>query len=236
MPETWSMMRSNQGRGNDLVKKLRRFHGAIFLTVLTFLLLPNAAVNAKQAPIRIVALGDSITAGYGLSPEQSFPVQLEAALKARGVNTKVINAGVSGDTTAGGLARVGDVIRANPKVVIVELGANDGLRGIDPETTYSDLDGILTQLAQRHIRVLLTGMYAPPNLGREFGAEFDAVFTRLAKEHGVAFYPFFLKGVAANAKLNQDDGIHPNAAGVRVIVKNILPYLLPLLKTSPRDQ
>ena len=144
----------------------------------------------------------------------------------------MINSGVSGSTSAGGLAVLPSVIAQKPQVAIVELGSNDGLRGLDPDTTYANLDEILTRLSDHHIRVLLAGMLAPPNLGREFGDEFNAIYPRLAEKHKVAFYPFFLDGVATVRDLNQDDGMHPNAAGVRVIVENIMPYLLPLVEAG----
>jgi acyl-CoA thioesterase-1 len=188
--------------------------------------------HATPAPVKIVAFGDSLTAGYGLRPEDAFPARLQAALRARGLDAEVVNSGVSGSTTAGGLAVLPSVIAQKPQVVIVELGSNDGLRGLDPETTYANLDTILTRLSDHHIRVLLAGMLAPPNLGREFGDEFNAIYPRLAEKHKVALYPFFLDGVATVRDLNQDDGMHPNAAGVRVIVENIMPYLLPLVEAG----
>ena len=178
----------------------------------------------------IVALGDSLTAGYGVVAKDSFPVRLEAALREIGVNARVVNAGVSGDTSAGGLARIDWVIAGNPDLVpdlvIVELGSNDGLRGLDPAAMEANLDAILARLANQGVPAVLTGTLAPPNLGRAYGAAFKAVFPRLAKHHGVVFYPFFLDGVAAQPALNQRDGIHPNPAGVRVIVERITPYIL----------
>ncbi|MEJ0070784.1 MAG: arylesterase [Pseudomonadota bacterium] len=180
-------------------------------------------------PLKLLALGDSLTAGYGLPSDLSFSAKLEAALKAQGLNVTVINAGVSGDTSAGGLARLDWLLADKPDAVIVELGANDGLRGLDPQVTYDNLDAVLARLRQRQIPVLLAGMYAPPNLGRDYGAQFNGVFPRLAEKHAALFYPFFLDGVAAESALTQADGMHPNAAGVGVIVDRMLPYVKKLI-------
>ena len=174
----------------------------------------------------IVAFGDSLTAGYGLEDADSFPVRLQAALAERGLPAKVINSGVSGDTTAGGRARLAWSLPADVDLVILELGANDGLRAIDPAETEANLDAMLAELDRRGIDVLLAGMLAPPNLGREYGEAFNAVFPRLAKKYGATLYPFFLDGVAADAALNQPDGIHPNADGVVRIVERITPYVM----------
>ena len=179
-------------------------------------LAPRPAATADD--VVIVALGDSLTAGFGVAAEQAFPSQLEAALAARGIAARVVNAGVSGDTTAGGRVRLDWVLADEPDLVIVELGANDGLRGVDPRATKANLDDILARLAARGVKVLLTGMLAPPNLGADYGADFNGLFPALAADYGVVFYPFFLDGVAAQPHLNQADGIHPNDAGVRVIV------------------
>ncbi len=176
-------------------------------------------------------LGDSLTAGYGVARADSFPAQLEARLADAGLEVAVINAGVSGDTAAGGKRRLDWLLADQPQAVILELGANDGLRGIDPEQTYQNLDAILTRLAHEGLPVLLTGMLAPPNYGQAYGKAFKAMFLRLAEKHGVAFYPFFLEGVAGRSHLNQHDGLHPNAAGVAVIVEGILPAALDLLET-----
>ena len=193
-------------------------------------LLGAAADEAAAARRHVVlAFGDSLTSGFGLETERSFPAQLKAALAQAGHDVEVINAGVAGDTTTGGRARLAWSLARRPDAVIVELGANDGLRGIDPGLTAANLDAILAALARRGLPVLLTGMYAPPNLGRAYGAAFNAIFPRLAKKHGVAFFPFFLDGVAARPSLNQPDGIHPNAEGVAVIVQRILPYVVKLL-------
>ncbi|MFL4981080.1 MAG: arylesterase [Xanthobacteraceae bacterium] len=180
-------------------------------------------VLAADAPVRIVALGDSLTAGFGLPPEATFPARLEAALRARGLAVEVANAGVSGDTVSGGLARLDWSVPEGTHAVIVELGANDALRGVDPAVTRSALDAILRRLGERHIAVLLTGMRAPPNMGADYVRAFDAVFPTLAAAHDVVFDPFFLDGVAADRALNQPDGLHPTAGGVEAIVRRILP-------------
>jgi acyl-CoA thioesterase-1 len=191
---------------------------------------PAPAAAAAESAVHILALGDSLTAGYGLPSDQAFPVKLQAALKAKGIDAVVDNAGVSGDTTAGGLARLDWTLQGRkPGYAIVELGANDGLRGLDPATTRANLDAILSKLQAAGVRVLLAGMYAPPNLGRDYGQEFNAIYPALAAKHKVALYPFFLDGVAANAALNQADGMHPSAAGVDVIVERILPAVTRLL-------
>lgn len=191
------------------------------------------ALPAAADTIRVLAFGDSLTAGYGLARPESFPAQLERALTAGGHSVEVVNAGVSGDTTAGGLARLDWVLAALPKggpvVSIVELGANDALRGLDPAATETNLDAIVARLKAAGIGVLLAGMKAPPNLGREYVAEFDALYPRLAERHGVPLYPFFLDGVAAHGPLNLADGKHPNADGIAVIVARILPHVRALL-------
>jgi acyl-CoA thioesterase I len=178
-----------------------------------------------ETEIRILALGDSLMAGYGLAQPNSFPSKLEHVLKNEGLTVKVINAGVSGDTSAGGLARLEWSLVAKPHAVVLALGANDGLRGLDPKTTFDNLDAIVSSLGKKGIAVLLVGMKAPPNLGKSYGAEYDAIFPTIAKAHQLELYPFFLKGVVTKRELNQKDGIHPNEAGVGVIVRNILPYI-----------
>jgi acyl-CoA thioesterase-1 len=186
---------------------------------------------AAQAPreVRILALGDSLTAGYGLARPDGFVPQLQAALRAKGVPATVLDAGVSGDTTAGGRARLDWALADRPDVVIVALGGNDLLRGLDPAATYANLNDILTRLAARNIPVLLAGMLGPRNLGAEFVTAFEGAYQRLAREHDVVFYPFFLDGVAGEAALNQPDGIHPNARGVAVMVERIMPSVEALL-------
>ena len=188
--------------------------------------LPAAA--AKET--RLLVLGDSLTSGWGLAARDAFPAQLERALRAAGrEDVRVIASGVAGDTTAGGRARLAWSLADRPDAAIVELGANDGLRGIDPASTYGNLDAILAELKRRGIPVLLAGMYAPPNLGSEYGEAFNAIYPRLSERHGVILYPFFLEGVAVEPGLNQPDGIHPNEDGVAVIVERILPYVMKVL-------
>jgi acyl-CoA thioesterase-1 len=191
-----------------------------------------AAMPARAEPIRIVALGDSLTAGYGLEAAESFTRQLEAALKARGHDIVIVDAGVSGDTASDGLARVDWSVGEDADAVIVELGANDALRGVDPAITRAALDGILARLRERGLPVLLAGMLAPPNMGAAYGAEFNPIYPQLAAEHGAILYPFFLDGVAAEAGLNQPDGIHPNAEGVAVIVGGMVPAVEALIKQA----
>jgi acyl-CoA thioesterase-1 len=188
------------------------------------------ASGASADPARIVMLGDSITAGYGLTEADSLPARLQAALKARGRDVVVENAGVSGDTSAGGLARLDWAVAGKPDVVIVELGANDGLRGLDPAATRANLSAIIRRLKEKGVAVMLAGMYAPPNLGPAYGNDFNALYPRLAREHDIAFYPFILEGVAARPELNQSDGIHPNARGVAAIVDRLVPHVLTLLE------
>jgi acyl-CoA thioesterase-1 len=171
----------------------------------------------------VVALGDSLTAGFGLGAEAAFPTRLQAALEAKGYAVEIANAGVSGDTASGGLARLDWSVPEGTEAVILELGANDALRGIDPAITRAALDTILKRLAERRMPVLLAGMRAPPNMGADYAGAFDAIFPALAAAHDVVFYPFFLDGVAAERKLNLADGMHPTAAGVDVIVNRILP-------------
>jgi acyl-CoA thioesterase-1 len=185
--------------------------------------------------MKIVALGDSLTASYGLGPGNSFTELLEAALRERGHDVAVVNAGVSGDTASDGLARLDWSVAADADAVIVELGANDALRGIDTRVTRDALDRILAGLAARRLPVLLAGMRAPPNLGTPYGAAFEAIFPDLADRYGALFYPFFLDGVAANPALNLADGLHPNPAGVRVIVDRILPAVEKLVEKAGKS-
>ncbi|MFC6855413.1 arylesterase [Marivibrio halodurans] len=180
----------------------------------------------------ILALGDSLTAGYGLSKQDSFPAELERALAEAGTPARVVNAGVSGDTSKGGLSRVDWLLAEDPDVLLLELGSNDGLRALDPTQTHDNLKAIIEKAEKAGIHVLLAGMMAPPNLGKEYGEDFNAIFPRLAEEHDVTFYPFFLEGVAARPALNQSDGMHPNAEGVDVVVENILPSVQEALKRA----
>jgi acyl-CoA thioesterase-1 len=188
-----------------------------------FLLWVTAAAVAAERPVKIVVLGDSLTAGLGLSAADAFPAKLEKALKAKGLAVEVVNAGVSGDTTAGGLARLDWSVPAGTDAVIVELGANDMLRGGDPERTRQALDAIMRRLAERQIPVLLAGMRAAPNLGGDYARAFEPIYPDLAAKYGLLYYPFFLEGVASDAKLNQRDGLHPTSAGIDAIVARILP-------------
>ncbi len=189
-----------------------------------------AAPTAR--PPRLLVLGDSLSSGYGLPHAQGFESQLVAALAAHGEPVSLIDGAVSGDTTAGGLARLDWTLADGADAAIVELGANDGLRGIDPGVMRANLTAILDKLAARHIPVLLAGMYAPPNLGAEYEAEFRAVFAALGKRPGVIYDPFFLAGVAEVPALTQPDGLHPNAEGVRRIVARILPEVQRLLSET----
>lgn len=189
----------------------------------------SAAIGAK--PIKMVVLGDSLSAGFGLAGSDAFPAKLQKALKARGIPVEMINAGVSGDTTSGGRDRLDWSVPEGTRAVIVELGANDALRGTDPAVTRAALSDIVTRLRARGIAVLLCGMLAPPNYGNDFAARFNAIYPDIAKSSGVPLYPFFLKGVAADARLNQADGMHPTAEGVEIIVNNILPTVEAFLGT-----
>ncbi|TMJ64775.1 MAG: arylesterase [Alphaproteobacteria bacterium] len=186
---------------------------------------------AEAKPIKMVVLGDSLSAGLGLSASAAFPERLQKALKSKGIDADIINAGVSGDTSSGGRDRLDWSVPEGTRAVLVELGANDALRGIDPAVTRAALADILTRLKARNISVLLCGMLAPPNYGTDYSARFNEVYPDLAKSFGVPLYPFFLEGVATEARLNQRDGIHPTAEGVDVIVKNILPTVEAFLGT-----
>jgi acyl-CoA thioesterase-1 len=197
------------------------------------MLLAGTAAPAAAATPRLLILGDSLSAGYGLPHADSFEAQLQAALHAKGKDVTVVDGAVSGDTSAGGRARLDWTIGDGVDAAIVELGANDGLRGVDPAVTEKNLIGILDALAARHIPVLLTGMYAMPNLGPDYAAAFRAVFERLATRPGVLYDPFFLDGVATVPALNQPDRLHPNADGVRHIVARLLPLVEKLLAEVP---
>ena len=208
---------------------------SLFPRLFLLLLLAAVTVFANPGPafanpspstqVTVLVLGDSLTAGYGLEESESFPAQLERRLKTAGYDVNVINAGVSGDTTAGGLARIEWTLADRPEIVIVELGGNDALRGLDTEQIYTNLDKILTRLEAAECRVILAGMLAPRNLGQEYYTKFDRIYPALAEQHDVLFYPFFLEGVATDPELNQSDGVHPNAAGVRRIVAGVTPLV-----------
>ena len=195
--------------------------GMLLMAAGTAFAQTSAARETK--PIKMVVLGDSLSAGLGLSASSAFPARLQKSLETKGIAVDMINAGVSGDTTSGGRDRLDWSVPEGTEAVILELGANDALRGIDPRVTRAALTDILTRLKARKIAVLLCGMVAPPNYGSEYSARFNAIYPDLAKSFGVPLYPFFLEGVATDAKLNQADGLHPTAEGVDVIVKNILP-------------
>lgn len=196
-------------------------------------LLAPATAYSDQA--RLLVLGDSLVAGYGLPPGQSLPDQLQRDLETKGVSVLVINAGVSGDTTAGGLARLDWSLADNPDAVIIVLGGNDMLRGLPPEGTAANLDAIVSRIRERDIEVLLAGMMAPRNLGPAYIEEFDAIYPALARRHDIEFYPFFLDGVALVPEFNQPDGMHPNRAGVDEIARRIRPTVEALLAAVPND-
>lgn len=181
------------------------------------------AQTQTQAPIKLAVLGDSLSAGYGLLADAAFPARLQKALRAKGIKVDILNAGVSGDTTSAGRDRIDWSIPDGTEAVIVELGANDALRGLDPKVTRAALEDIVKQLQARKIAVMLAGMVAPPNYGPDYAAKFDTIYPDLAKAYDVPLYPFFLDGVAGQARLNQGDGIHPTAEGIDIIVAGILP-------------
>ena len=200
---------------------------------LALLLLTATAPDACATPVKLLVLGDSLSAGYGLPHDDGFEVQLAAALRAHGHDVAIIDGAVSGDTSAGGLARLDWVLGDGADAAIVELGANDGLRGVDPAVTEKNLTAILDRLAAAHIPVLLSGMYALPNLGADYANEFQAVFDRLGKRPGLLYDPFFLQDVATVPALNQADGMHPNAEGVKRVVARLLPLVEKLLAEVP---
>ena len=212
-----------------------------WLTGWLMLMGPGAPAQAAERTLKIVVLGDSLSAGYQLLASAAFPSQLEKALKDKGLAVTIVNAGVSGDTSSGGLARLDWSVPDDTDAVILELGANDMLRGIDPKITRSALEEIVGRLKARHVEVLLCGMRAQPNLGPDYARVFDAIYPQLATANGLIFYPFFLDGVVTDAKLNQSDGMHPTAAGVAVIVERIMPQVMDLLarvqaKTAAKAQ
>lgn len=214
----------------------RRCHNAAVLLAVTLVTLLSApshvqaqAQGQNRPPVRLLVFGDSLVAGYSLPPDASYPAQLEKALKARGVNATLLNAGVSGDTTAAAASRLDWALADKPTHVIVELGANDMLRGLPPEQARANLDGILAKLKQAKLPVMLMGMLAAPNLGADYGRRFNAIYPDLAARHDVPLYPFFLDGVAGEARLNLGDGIHPTREGVAVMVERTLPHILRFL-------
>jgi acyl-CoA thioesterase-1 len=195
-----------------------------------------ASVAAQERPVKIVALGDSLTAGFGLPASDAFPAKLALALKNKGIAVEIVNAGVSGDTATGGLERLDWVVPPDTDAVIVELGANDILRGLDPKITRAAIGTIVRKLRQRRIAVLLCGMLAPPNMGEDYGTSVKQIYADAATANGAMYYPFFLEGVAANAALNQRDGLHPTAAGVDKIVSNILPSVEQLIARAKSER
>lgn len=202
----------------------------VIAAVNVFLAAALATAVAAEKPVRVVALGDSLTAGYMLGPNDAFPAQLERKLKSSGLKVEIANAGVSGDTTAGGLARLDWAVPEGTDAVILELGANDALRGLEPGRARRNLDTIIKRLKARGIDVLLAGMMAPANFGEAYAAAFNKIFPELAQEHGLLFYPFFLQGVALRQNLNLGDGLHPNAKGVTTIVDGIVPVVEELVR------
>ena len=205
-------------------------HWLLLVQAVAFAVVLAAASPVAARTIRLVVLGDSLTAGLGLPPGKAFPDRLQAALRARGLDVDVLNAGVSGDTAADGLGRYDWAVPANADALIVELGANDMLRGLEPEATKKALSAILDKAHAARLPTLIAGMRAAPNLGAEYDRAFDAIYPALAKGHDVALYPFFLDGVAGDPKLNQADGMHPTAEGVGVIVERIAPSVERILK------
>jgi len=209
------------------VRRLRV--GALVLLCVTAL---SFAPDEARGDGVVAALGDSLTAGSGVAADEAFPARLEARLRTEGYAYRVVNAGVSGDTTSGGLRRVDWVLRTSPEVVIVALGANDGLRGQSPQATRANLEEIVARLQAAGARVLLAGMRLPPNYGGDYTKEFEAVFPAVARRAKVSLIPFLLDGVAGIPRLNQADGIHPTAAGCQVIADHLWPYLRPLLRPA----
>ncbi len=205
--------------------KITRFK-QLFCSVVAALCFTS---TVQAAPVKILAIGTSLTQGYGLPPGTEIPLVLQDKLRAAGIAATVINAGVSGDTSSGGLARLDWSLADHPQAAMIELGSNDALRGMSPKVTEKNLSAILGRLKAAHIPVLLLGMRAPRNLGPEYARDFDPIYPRLAQQYGAILYPFVLDGVALNPKLNQQDGIHPNPEGVQIIVRKLLPYVKQLV-------
>jgi acyl-CoA thioesterase-1 len=203
--------------------------------IAAFLVLVTTMTTVSAEPFRIVGFGDSLMAGFGLGPGEAFPEKLEAALRKKGHDVVITNAGVSGDTTSAGLARLDWSVPDGTQLVILELGANDMLRGVTSDVTEKNLDTMITRLKQRGIAVLLAGMMAAPNLGPDFAAQFNGIYPRLAEKHGVPLYPFFLQGVAADGRFLLDDGMHPNAVGVDRMVESILPAVEKAIAADARN-
>jgi acyl-CoA thioesterase-1 len=205
--------------------KVAALHFAVIVSALIF------STVAEARTINLVGFGDSLMAGYQLPPGDGFPEKLQASLKAKGIDVAITNAGVSGDTTTGGLARIDWSVPDGIDGVILELGANDALRGIPPEQSEKNLDEMISRLKQRGIAVLLAGMIAPPNMGADYAERFNPIYQKLAEKHGVELYPFFLDGVALDAGLKLDDGMHPNAKGVNVMVEKMEPAVTKFVET-----
>jgi len=204
--------------------------GVMLITLMSGGAAFSQAGSSQSGPVRLLVFGDSLVAGYSLPPDASYPAQLDRALKARGVTgITVLNAGVSGDTTAAALSRLDWALAEKPTHVLVELGANDMLRGLAPEQARTNLDAIIMKLKQANLPVLLAGMLAAPNLGADYGKCFNSIYPDLAQKHGLPLYPFFLDGVAGDVKLNLGDGIHPTREGVAVMVERTLPHILRFL-------
>lgn len=226
------MLQIKRAPRRNLSRQTQRgfLRGALLLSLTwACLIWMSPKAFAEEAAVEIVALGDSLTAGYQLAPGDGFVPQLQAYLRARGQNVRVRNGGVSGDTSAGGRARLDWVLSPSTKAVIVELGANDMLRGISPTLTRKNLEAILIELKKRNLPVLLAGMMAAPNLGPAYARAFNPIYRKLAEKYDAVYYPFFLEGIAADRSLNLADGIHPNREGIAVIVKNISPSVEKLL-------
>lgn len=204
----------------------------MYQTLAAVLLVFGFSTAAFAAPLKLVVLGDSLSAGYQLPADEAFPAQLQAALEKQGHDVEVVNAGVSGDTTADGLARLDWSVGPDAKAVIVELGANDALRGLPPEKTRENLSEIVSRLTDRNVKVLVAGMLAPRNLGEDYASRFDPIFADIARIHGAMLYPFFLQGVAMKPELNLADGMHPTGEGVSIIVQNMLPAVEDLIKRA----
>ncbi|TFV30759.1 arylesterase [Bradyrhizobium frederickii] len=225
-----SMVRS-YGNSDSAVERRYGLFMHIAVLMLAFMTMANPAWAEATRPIKLVVLGDSLSAGLGLPAQDAFPQKLKKALQAKGIAVEMTNAGVSGDTTSGGRDRLDWSVPEGTDGVIVELGANDALRGLDPDLARAALTDIVQRLKARKIAVMLCGMLAPPNYGADYAARFNSIYPDLAKKFDVPLYPFFLEGVAADAKLNQADGIHPTAAGVDIIVSNIMPAVQAFLGT-----
>jgi acyl-CoA thioesterase-1 len=201
----------------------------LYLTMMVLSLTKPAEAVENRSPKLIIAFGDSLTAGYGVAPDEAYPALLGEKLKEEHFSYRVVNAGISGDTTTGGLSRIEAIIRKTPDIVILELGANDGLRGTSLTLIRSNLDQMISRLKKKKIKIVLAGMKLPPNYGPEYSNDFHHIYLSLAKEHKVPLIPFFLEGTAAQEKYNQGDGIHPTAEGYKIVTSNLWPYLVPLL-------